>query len=480
MPKTSIKAVAKAAMRDDIKARKGYNDGSATQAATLDSFVNFSAKLGMGADNVLSSSTYQFNPITRQRVLLEWIHRGSWLGGVAVDVVADDMTRQGVEYVNEMPPDDQEKLDHCIERLGVWAAINDTIKWGRLYGGSLGGSLIDGQDMRTPLRLETIGPGSFKGVLSLDRWMVDPTLEDLVTDFGPFLGLPKYYRVQANAPALRGMAVHYSRCIFRIEGVRLPYQQRLTENLWGLSVLERLYDRMISYDLVSTGIAQLINKAYLRTLSIDGMREVVSAGGPALDGLVKYTEMMRRFQGIEGITLIDAKDKFEAQTHGAFSGLESAAMQGAQQLSGALQIPLTRLFGQAPAGLNATGDNDMRNYYDHIKQRQERDLHHGVITTYKCAAISEGLQLPPNFAIGFRSLWQLTETDKATIAKTNEETVSAAHEAGLISDQVAMQELRQSSRVTGVFTNITTELIEAAETEIPDPSEAMGAQIDPE
>lgn len=476
MAKTSALSVVKDAKREERAALYSVVGSDATRpiedigsVRTLDSFINFAQKMGIGADNPLSSATYGFNPITRMRILLEWIHRGSWLGGVAVDVVAEDMTRMGIDYKTELPPEDSEKLDTEAAALSIWPTINECIKWGRLYGGSLGVMLIDGQDMRTPFKLETVGKNQFKGLLVLDRWMVEPVLNDLVTDFGPHLGLPKYYRVQANAPALRGVTVHYTRCAFRMDGVKLPYNQRLTENLWGISVLERLYDRMIAYDSASTGAAQLVYKSYLRTLTIDGMREVVAAGGPALDGLIKYTEMMRRFQGIEGITLIDGKDKFEAQVHGAFSGLDDVLMNFAQQLSGALQIPLTRLFGQAPAGLNATGDNDMRNYYDMIKQRQESSLGVGVLTLYQCMAQSIGVNLPKQFAIAFKSLWQLTETDKSTIAKTDTETTLSAQEAGVISPQTVLRELRQSSRITGRWTNITTELIDAADEELPPP-----------
>ena len=473
MARVSVKGLARDALREDAKLRKQLmplTDGTELSVArTVDSFVNFAQKLGIGADNPLSSSTYGFNPITRQRVLLEWIHRGSWIGGIAIDVVADDMTRQGIEYKTELPPEQTENLDQTVAALNVWQSINECIKWGRLYGGAIAVILIEGQDPRTPFRPETVGVGAFKGLLVLDRWMLEPTVDNLVTEFGPMLGTPQYYRVQANAPALRGLAIHHSRVMFRHDGIKLPYQQRLTENLWGISVLERLYDRMVAYDSASAGAAQLIYKAYLRTLKIKGLREVVSTGGPAMDGLVRYTEMMRRFQGIEGITLVDGEDEFEAQTHGAFSGLSDALMQFAQQLSGALQIPLTRLFGQSPAGLNATGDNDMRNYYDHIRQRQEADLHRGVTTTYRAAAFSQNIQLPPTFAVTFKSLWQLTATDKANIGKTITETVTSAQEAGLISAQTALQEFRQSSRETGVWTNITTELINSAETEITPP-----------
>lgn len=483
MARQSIKSIANAAKAADAKLRRSIQapDGSGLSAVTADSFVNFQHKLGIGADNPLTGASYGFNPISRNRTLLEWIHRGSWLGGVAVDLVADDMTRAGIEYVSELPPDDTGRLDRAATSLGTWNSVNECIRWGRLYGGCIAVAMIDGQDFRTPLRLETVLPGQYKGLMVLDRWMVDPSLEDLVTEMGPHLGLPKFYRVLTNAPALRGQAIHHSRVVLRLEGIQLPYQQRLQENLWGISVLERLYDRMVAFDSASTGVAQLVYKSYLRTLSVENLREVVAGGGPALNNMVKYVDMMRRFQGIEGITIIDKNDEYTAEHHGAFSGLSDAIMQLGQQLSGALQIPLVRLFGQSPAGLNSSGESDLRMFYDHIRQQQQKTLHGGVTLAYQLTAAGQGIKLPPNFAIDFRSLMELTDTEKTDIANKAAEAVTKAYDSGLIGRQTSLKELRQSSRVSGLFTNITEEMINSADDEVQPPMpEGMEGLMPPE
>src|SRR6266566_3897155 len=211
---------------------------------TGDSYQNFIASLGMGVSPTFSSSTYGFNPITRVRNILEWIHRGSWLGGVAIDLVADDMTRAGVELTGDIDPDAIDEIEEVATALGVWNSLNDYLKWARLYGGCIAVQMIDGQDPKTPFRLESVGKTAFRGLFVLDRWQVEPSLTDLVQDLGPYYGLPKFYRVTSQAPGMNGMTIHYSRCI-RQEGIRLPYWQRLMENLWGISVLERLYDRMV-------------------------------------------------------------------------------------------------------------------------------------------------------------------------------------------------------------------------------------------
>lgn len=460
--KRTIKAIAKRETTRDRKAR----DEARKNNITLDSFVNFQQKMGMGADNALTTSGYGFNPITKIRTMLEWIHRGSWLGGMAIDVVADDMTRMGVDLQGEMSPENLERIEERAVAYGIWNAINDLIKWARLYGGAIAVMMVDGQKPDTPLRIETIGKDQFKGLLILDRWMVEPSMNDLITEPGANLGLPKFYTVTSDAPALPRMRIHHSRVIRQI-GIKLPYWQAVQEQLWGISVLERLYDRMVAFDSATMGAAQLVYKAYIRTYSVEGLREVISAGGPPLDGLTRYVEMMRRFQNIEGITLLDGKDKMEAMQTNAFSGLSDVMLQMGQQLSGALQIPLVRLFGQSPAGLNSTGESDLRMYYDGIKQRQEKDLRVGITSVYRALAQSEGVNLKRGYRVDFRSLWLLKDDEKATIAKTVVEAISSAEDSGLISQRVAMKELQQSSKTTGIFSNITDADVAAAEETLP-------------
>jgi hypothetical protein len=65
------------------------------------------------------------------------------------------------------------------------------------------------------------------------------------------------------------MDVHYSRC-FRYTGVDLPYWQKIAENMWGMSIYERLWDRLTAFDSTTQGIAQLVYRAHLRVYSKTG------------------------------------------------------------------------------------------------------------------------------------------------------------------------------------------------------------------
>lgn len=449
--------------------RKPQMRPPASAQATSDSFQNFEARVGLGTDNQNSGSTYGFSPISRNRLKLEWAYRSSWIVGQVVDVVADDMTREGVTLTGDIDPEYIEKLEQAAVNLDIWNQTRDLIRWARLYGGAVGVLMIDGQDVSTPFKPETVGKDQFKGILVLDRWLVQPSLENLVTEFGPNIGKPKYYTVIADAQALVNMKIHYSRVI-RLDGVTLPYWQKIAENGWGQSVVERLWDRIIPFDSITEGASQLVYKAHLRTYKVEGLREIIAAGGKALEGLTKQIDMIRRFQSNEGMTLMDTKDEFEAHSY-TFSGLDSLMLQFGQQISGATGIPLVRLFGQSPAGMNATGESDVRNYYDNIKQQQERMLKHGLDTVFEVMYRSVFDEEPPeNFGIEFNSLWQLSDTEKATIAQNMTTAIVGAYDAQIIDRATALKELRKTSSTTGVFSQITDEQVTEAENEPQAPS----------
>lgn len=432
---------------------------------TEDSFQNFQLQLGMGTDNALTGSTYGFNPITRNRTLLEFMYRGSWLAGAVINLVGEDMTRAGIEITSKMSPDDIDKIHNEATQRHVWTSINDTVCWARLYGGAIAVLLIDGQKTDTPLRIHTVGKRQFRGLLSLDRWMVEPSSE-LIDHLGPDMGMPKYYKIGSSAPGLRGKVVHHSRCL-RLEGIAMPYTQRMMENLWGISVLERLYDRMVAFDSATAGAAQMLYKSYLRTYRIKDLRKAIATGGEILGQVVEYVQMMRRYQGIEGITLLDSEDEFEAQQGARFNGMSDALIQFGQQIAGAAQVPMVRLFGMSPAGLNSTGEADLKTYYDGIAKRQERDLRVPVHQIYRVIARSEGIDVGQDFSFAFNPLWQMTAVEKSQVAATISGAIDQAMAGGVIDHATALKELKQSSKITGVFSNITDEDVENARNEAP-------------
>lgn len=463
---------------------------------TTDGFHNFAARLGVtppgqeNGKNLLSQGHYEFNLVTRNRVQLEAAYRGSWIVGQVIDTFAEDMTRAGIQVTTNEDPENVDNLKVYSNRMQVMSSVCDTLKWGRLYGGACAVIQIKGQNLATPLDPETIGKDQFLGLVVYDRWQLYPVLDKLINE-GPDLGLPEFYDIvlgsnlndpgqepggQARESENGRVRVHHSRCLRNI-GIKLPFWQAITEMMWGESVLERMWDRLIAFDDATMATGNLINRAQLRTVGIEDFREILSVGGKAQEALIAQFEYMRQFQNNEGLTLLDKKDTFASVAY-SFAGLSDVLIQFGQQVSGAAQIPLVRLFGQSPAGMNATGESDIRLYYDSINAKQEAYLRNFFEVLLKIMWQSmTGNPAPRDLSFTFTPLWQMSATDKATVAKTNTDTIVEAHQEGAIDTATMMKELKQNSSETGLFTHITDEAIEDAENDEPPMPEETAPQV---
>lgn len=455
------------------------------RAIANDGFDNFVSRLGLNNDNTLSAGTYEFNLVTRQRTKLEAAYRGSWIVGQVVDCVAEDMTRAGIDITTNDGDEEIKDFQTYMSRKKIWDSLANLIKWGRLYGGAIGVMQIRGQKLDTPLDPKTVSKDQFQGLIVYDRWMLNPSLSNVINE-GPDMGLPAFYQIvnqlnqmEPNAPTPTGeINVHHSRCI-RYTGIDLPWFQAITEMMWGESILERLWDRLISFDSATMSSANLIERANNRMVGIDGLREIIAAGGEAQKGLLAQFEMMQQLQTNMGLTLLDKNDEYKTDSY-TFAGLSDLMLNFGQQLSGASGIPLVRLFGQSPAGLNSTGESDIRMYYDNINSQQESKLRNPFETLLKVLWQSKfGTPQPEDLEFNFTPLWQMDAVDKANVAKTNTETVAGAYEAGLTTRSTAMKELRQASGDSGLFSNITDEEIKEAEEEPLIPDEAPLPGMDP-
>jgi hypothetical protein len=122
-----------------------------------------------------------------------------------------------------------------------------------------------------------------------------------------------------------------------------------------------------------------------------------------------------------------------------------------------------RLFGQSPSGMNATGESDLRNYWDMIGSQQEARLRRPLTKVYDVLWRSAlGTDPPSTFAFKFNSLYQMNEMEKAEVSQRDADTVKLLHDAQVITTEIALKEMKQSSILTGRFTNISDEDIKDA------------------
>lgn len=447
----------------------------AIRGKAQDGFSNALARLGVGTPNLLEATEYIPQRITRNYALLNTLYREQWIVRRIVDTIPSDMLKNWITLSTEVAPATMKRFERALRQTRVINSLKEGMEWGRLFGGAIGVLIIKGQGdmLDQPLDLERILPGDFCGILNFDRWNGVSPSGELINDIGdPEYGLPKYYQI--SDPASGAVCnVHHSR-VLRFIGDNLPYWESIAENQWGSSVIEAVFDDLKKRDNVSWNIAQLTFVANLRVFKMSDMGQLLSAVDEESKAeLYRTIQSQNWLMSNMGLQIMDSQDSMETHQY-TFGGLAEVYSQFMMDVAGAARIPVTKLFGRSPAGMNATGESDLQNYYDMIGEEQESKLRPILDKLLPVVCMSAFGAVPDDLDYDFDPVSEPNDKERAELAKSGTENVVAALNAGLVSKRTALKELKQQAERTGVWTNITEADIMRASEDLEDEGELGG------
>ena len=431
-----------------------------TEAVSVqDAFSNPLFRLGYGSQSPLEATEYPLTRMTDNYALLNSLYRDNWVVQNVVGIIPDDMTKKWFAPAGAVGPEHLKELDRVQRVTALRERVNEGLRWGRLYGGAAGLIMIRGQEgmLGQPLELESIYPGTFQGLYILDRWQgVVPGME-LVFEGGE--PVPAYYSI-TDAKGNTVAKVHHSRLV-RFTGRDLPFLERVAELYWGESEVEALYNDVVKHDNVAANMAALTFRANVDTMEVQNLDQLFS---------VTSGEQQRRFWNVMqaqsvmksnfGMQLVNRGDQIK-NTQYTFTGLQEVYDSMCLDLSGASRIPVIKLFGRSPAGMNATGESDLRNYYDYVDTLREAKLRPILEKLLPVLAMSAWGAVPDGLDITFPPLWTPTAAEVAEIALKKAQAIRDTFQAGLFRADTAQRELKKLADETGMFDSISEEEIAA-------------------
>ena len=438
---------------------KPPGDGNAVRRNSSDGYSNSMAFLGE-ASPLLQSGTYLRSGLSSDTELLTAMYRESWLTMRIIDTPSEDMTRAWYRFSAPPPEEDLESLRRLESRHSIRQELTDAIRWARLYGGSIALMVIRGEENRLsePLDPGLLLPGCFQGLLVLDRAQgVEPSaeLEEDLDD--PDFGLPKYYAVDLDD--IGTVRIHHSR-VLRFTGRELPRREAQRENYWGASELEHIREELDKRSAASANIAQLIFQANITTLKMSDFGDVLAMGTEEQKRRIRDAVMEEnRFRTSFGLQLLSAGDTLENHPY-SFAGLSEIYEQFMLDMAGAAEIPAVKLFGRSPAGLNATGESDLKNYYEYISRLQERHLRPALEKLIPVLALSAWGFLPEDTGFVFNPIAAESPAEHAELVDRLSSSVIGAYSAGLLTREEARDELRSRGVPFGVWQNTTRDRIQ--------------------
>lgn len=413
-----------------------------------DALINLAAEMGTNVDKRSFTSFTSRNRHTREE--LEAMYRFDWLSGKLVDIVPDDMTRQGRTLNSEMDSKRLEDFKRAEIEFGVAPKVHEALKWARLYGGALIYlGVNDGLDPSEPLDISNIKKGTLSHLTVLDRHYA-PAMKINTWDVtAPNFGMPDIYSIVESTHA----SVHWTR-IVRFDGIKLPLRELKRNQYWGDSILERMYEALIDAGTVSASSSTLLLEQSVDVMKVPNLLALASTPAGE-EQLRKRFQLAKLMKSLNNILLMDDTEGYETH-HQPFNGIPQLFDRFYNIVASASDIPVTRLMGSSPGGLNATGESDIRNYYDMISSRQENQLRPSQTVLDRVIAQHLWGEVPEDFTYEYDPLWQQTEDEQATTEKSRSERDKTYLEMGVVTEDVVAQNLIEQ----GTYTSLTKETIE--------------------
>jgi len=414
-----------------------------TAGQVIDGLVNVMSGLGTASDKG-AYSTF----IKHQRSYEEFsqMYTGTAIARKIVDIIPGDMVREWRTFEDTDLKDEQIKQYTAAERVfQVRKKVKEALMWARLYGGSLLVPIIANgdTDLSLPLELDTIRPGELRGFQVVDaKYAAASQIIDQDPTSTNYLK-PTAYRLTTRA----GSALHHTRVI-RFDGLPLPRDEFQNNRWWSQSVLDSVYKEMTNATLVSDSLAALMHELNLDIVNIKGLSNSLAAGQE--EKIKQRFEVYAFIKSMFHMALLDEDETFSNRVMPA-AGVSDLIEKFYGLLAAVTDIPATRFLGNSPGGLNATGESDLRNYYDNIHDKQESDLSPPMFKLDEIISRSLWGEVPEGIhQYEWVKLWQESQKEQA-----DRELVDAQRDAiylqnAVVTEAQVAEELQQNK----VYSNI--------------------------
>jgi phage-related protein (TIGR01555 family) len=394
---------------------------------------------------------------------LESLFTDNDLASRVCDAVPEEMMRPGFQLTCE----DSRKASDVMRRWGELEAhtrIVEGMTWGRLFGGgAVYVGVEDGLDESAPLDLTKVKRVDFLTALDRRELHVE-TLYD--NPRAPKYGRPQHYRfiTQHTNPSgklLDQYLVHESRLIV-FGGALTTNWQRRQLRYWDNSVLQRVHEVLQQFGTSWDSVAHLMSDIAQAVYKMKGLAGYMETGQDEI--VQKRMEMMELGRSVVRAIVLDAEEEDFERKHTPLTDVPDVMRLFMLRFAAAARMPATIAFAQSPAGLNATGDSDMRWWYNTLDSDRENKLKPKMMELFRVLWAEQGGE-PKTWGIRFKSFWEPTETESATIRKSQAETDKIYFEMGaVLPEEIALSRFGEHgwSSETHIDLEARREMLEAS------------------
>lgn len=356
---------------------------------------------------------------------------------VISETISEEMTRRWIKFVATGDDDKTDKIE-LIEEGFRKLMVRDRFKEIAEHDGFFGRShlYIDTGDGNDPEELKTdigngrssvsrqkVGLGRLQGLRVIEPVWTYPThyeSNDPLSD--------RWYR--PDSWLVMGKTVHASRLLTFI-GREVPDLLKPAYSFGGVPLSQMAKPYVDNWLRVRKGTTDAIVAFSVFVLSTD----MTSALSPDNEELLNRAQLFNTFRNNQNLLILDKEQELFQNISMPISGLEGLQAQAQEHMAAVCKIPLVKLLGISPSGLNASSEGELRCFNDSIHAYQERFYRPNLERVLGFVQLSLFGEVDPEIDFEFEHLYEPTDTERAQVRKTDAETGQTLIDGGVISPQ---------------------------------------------
>lgn len=358
---------------------------------------------------------------------LSTMYRTDWLTRKICDRPAKDATRK---FIQCSDIEAHKFIEKFMDKLKFRQKVKKAVQWSRLFGGAGLVFITNGRDSEDELSANE----TLYDVEVYDRYYLNPVAYDMDPRSAN-------YRKPLVYQTVSGQRFHHSR-VAKFSGCELTYEDAVENSFWGGSLIECYWNAVRNFQATQEDVRYIMTELNIGILKLPNLTQIKTNGGAAA-AIQRRVNKFNATKSNQRVAAIDKEEDFSFVSR-TLTGVSDVMDRFATAVSGATEMPELILFGKTPAGLNASQEEQLTTYYDLIEDIRQDQI---------APAIDKFMMLhgAEDEEWEFQSLWEMSDSTKATVMQT-----SSAAIPNLLMAGIAPEDVIKNLNMLGVW-NFNTE-----------------------
>lgn len=352
-----------------------------------------------------------------------------------IQTVSDDLSRKWIKIDGCDDPQKLEIIENELKKLHIKDLFHKAVTTTGYMGGAFIFIDTGEDDLTLPLAINDLSAelkeGSKVKFVVVDPVNVSPIEYNCIDPLRDDYMQPRMWQVL-------GKRVHASRLLTFVEN-QPPMLLKPNYNFLGIPQAQILWDYVMHFNQTRASTARLLEKISLLVVQTD--MDAVLSDEHGIELFDAKMEFLERYRNNDSVFVCDKESEGVMNVQTTIAGCTDVVRQSLELIACINRTPAVKLLGISPSGFNATGESDLKNYYDYVASKQEL-YREQIQTIINVIQLCEFGTIDPAITFKFEPL---NEENKASQAMTAQTKIGALTQ---LVDRQAMsaEELRTAVR----------------------------------